>query len=182
VHSRTENRAREPSGVPAASPIVSERLRSVRWLPVAGNKSAWINVLDFRDDFGRAVGAAPIINIAPRDYKSRDEVGVRVVAAPSLGPGKIAIGVRLAAGQVRAIAAHQHVSLGAAENGAVEHLLVRHPEAEYSLAVGTRDCGIGRKPSSVPFSRHSCTASCALACSAARNRIKAKPQALRSWR
>jgi hypothetical protein len=74
------------------------------------------------------------------------------------------------------------VSLGAAENGAVEHLLVRHPEAEYSLAVGTRDCGIGRKPSSVPFSRHSCTASCALACSAARNRIKAKPQALRSWR
>lgn len=56
-------------------------------------------------DFGRAVGAAPVINIAPRDCKSRDEVGVRVVAAPSLGSGKIAIGVRLAAGQVRAKAA-----------------------------------------------------------------------------
>jgi hypothetical protein len=32
------------------------------------------------------------------------------------------------------------VSLGAAENSAVEHLLVRHPEAEYSL--GRRHQGL----------------------------------------
>ena len=48
-----------------------------------GCESMGITVLDFRDDFGRAVGGAPII---------------KVVAAPNPGSGKIAIGVRLAAG------------------------------------------------------------------------------------
>jgi hypothetical protein len=58
---------------------------SVRPLPVAGNKTAWIDFLDLPGDLGLAAGAAPIIYITKQDCELRDEVGVQVVAAPSLG-------------------------------------------------------------------------------------------------
>jgi hypothetical protein len=103
---------------------------SIRPPPVAGNKTAGIDFLDLVDDLGAAAGAAPIINVAPRDCEPRDEPGVWVVTAPSVGARKIAIGVRLSTRQVRAVGAQQHVSVGAAENGAALYLLVRYPEPE----------------------------------------------------